>query len=170
MPISCRNQSRRGPPGKTVIAGYPWFTDWGRDTFIALRGLCIATGRLAEARDILIAWSSTISQGMVPNRFPDHGEQPEFNSVDASLWYVNAVHEYLSASGAREGRRVPLLEDRRILNEAVTQILEGYSKGTRFGIHVDADGLVAAGESGVQLTWMDAKVGTGWSLRAWVNR
>lgn len=147
-----------GPPGKTVIAGYPWFTDWGRDTFIALRGLCIATGRLAEARDILIAWSSTISEGMVPNRFPDRGAQPEFNSVDASLWYVNAVQEFLCA--LRRGNGVEaVLEDQRILQEAVTKILEGYSKGTRFGIHVDSDGLVAAGESGVQLTWMDAKVG-----------
>jgi len=147
-----------GRPGKTVIAGYPWFTDWGRDTFIALRGLCIATGRLAEARDILIAWSSTVSQGMVPNRFPDHGEQPEFNSVDASLWYVNAVQEYLHAlEGGNGSNAVP--EDRHILQEAVTKILEGYSKGTRFGIHLDSDGLVAAGEVGVQLTWMDAKAG-----------
>jgi predicted glycogen debranching enzyme len=147
-----------GPAGKTIIAGYPWFTDWGRDTFIALRGLCIATGRMAEARDILIAWSSTVSQGMVPNRFPDRGEQPEFNSVDASLWYVNAVQEYLNALG--RGKDTPAaLDDERILQDAVTRILEGYSKGTRFGIHLDSDGLVAAGESGVQLTWMDAKVG-----------
>jgi len=153
-----QKSSATGPPRKTVIAGYPWFTDWGRDTFIALRGLCIATGRLAEARDILIAWSSTVSQGMVPNRFPDHGEQPEFNSVDASLWYVNAVQEYLSALG-REKFANAALEDQHILQEAVTKILEGYSKGTRYGIHVDSDGLVAAGESGVQLTWMDAKVG-----------
>ena len=93
-----------GPAGKTVIAGYPWFTDWGRDTFIALRGLCIATGRLADARDILIAWSSTVSEGMVPNRFPDQGGEPEFNSVDASLWYVNAVQEYLRAP--KGGQRV----------------------------------------------------------------
>ena len=147
-----------GPPGKTVIAGYPWFTDWGRDTFIALRGLCLATGRLAEARDILIAWSSTVSRGMVPNRFPDHGEQPEFNSVDASLWYVNAVQEYLRAPG-REKDESTALEDQHILQEAVTKILEGYSKGTRFGIRVDSDGLLAAGEPGVQLTWMDAKAG-----------
>jgi len=150
--------SAMGPPGKTIIAGYPWFTDWGRDTFIALRGLCIATGRLAEARDILIAWSSTVSEGMLPNRFPDRGEQPEFNSVDASLWYVNAVQEYLNALGSGK-RGNAALEDQHILQDAVTKILEGYSKGTRFGIHVDSDGLVAAGEPGVQLTWMDAKVG-----------
>ena len=147
-----------GAPGKTIIAGYPWFTDWGRDTFIALRGLCIATGRLDEARDILTAWASTVSEGMLPNRFPDHGEQPEFNSVDASLWFVNAVREYLEALS--HGKRgVLAAHDELVLREAVTKILEGYSRGTRFGIRVGADGLVAAGEAGVQLTWMDAKVG-----------
>src|SRR6266545_4502153 len=83
---------------KTIIAGYPWFTDWGRDTFIALRGLCLATGRLDVARDILIAWSATVSEGMLPNRFPDQGGQPEFNAVDASLWFVIAVPEFLEAS------------------------------------------------------------------------
>ena len=85
--------------GKTIIAGYPWFTDWGRDTLIALRGLCLATGRLDVARDILLAWSSTVSQGMLPNRFPDQGGQPEFNAVDASLWFIIAVHEFLEAAG-----------------------------------------------------------------------
>src|SRR5438552_3512707 len=84
--------------GKTLIAGYPWFGDWGRDTFIALRGLCIATGHLEEARDILLQWAGTVSQGMLPNRFPDQGEQPEFNSVDASLWYIIAVNDYLLAA------------------------------------------------------------------------
>lgn len=146
-----RKSATSGPPGKTIIAGYPWFTDWGRDTFIALRGLCIATGKLTVAREILMAWSSTVSEGMVPNRFPDYGAQPEFNSVDASLWYINAVQEYLRAAA-----RAKVIEDQHVLQEAVTKILEGYSKGTRFGIHVDSDGLVA---SGVQLTWMDAKVG-----------
>jgi hypothetical protein len=89
--------ARRGA-GKTIVAGYPWFTDWGRDTFIALRGLCLATGRFDEARDILTAWAGTISEGMLPNRFPDQGDAPEFNSVDASLWYIVAVHEYLTAT------------------------------------------------------------------------
>jgi predicted glycogen debranching enzyme len=147
-----------GPPRKTIIAGYPWFTDWGRDTFISLRGLCIATGRLADARDILLAWSSTVSEGMVPNRFPDHGARAEFNSVDASLWYVNAVQDYLRTP-RHERATSAAREDQHILQEAVTKILEGYSKGTRFNIHVDSDGLLAAGEPGVQLTWMDAKVG-----------
>ena len=84
--------------GKTLIAGYPWFGDWGRDTFIAIRGLCIATGHLEDARDILLAWAGVVSQGMLPNRFPDSGEQPEFNSVDASLWYIIAVNDYLLAA------------------------------------------------------------------------
>src|SRR5262249_28772676 len=85
---------RRGT-GQTLLAGYPWFTDWGRDTFIAMRGLCLATGRLAEARNILLEWAGAVSEGMLPNRFSDQGETPEFNSVDASLWYVVAVHELL---------------------------------------------------------------------------
>src|SRR5262249_10138347 len=86
--------------GKAIIGGYPWFTDWGRDTFIAVRGLCLATGQLSDAREILLAWANCVSEGMLPNRFPDHGEQPEFNSVDASLWYIIAVYEYLQASRA----------------------------------------------------------------------
>jgi predicted glycogen debranching enzyme len=154
---------RRGG-GKTIVAGYPWFTDWGRDTFIALRGLCLATGRLDEARDILLEWAGAVSEGMLPNRFPDHGEQPEFNSVDASLWYIIAVHEYLErcsvgcpqptnsiAAGKSAG-------DSRLYN-AVQAILTGYANGTRYNIHADTDGLLVAGQSGVQLTWMDAKVG-----------
>jgi predicted glycogen debranching enzyme len=152
-----QRSSKAGTPGKTIIAGYPWFTDWGRDTFIALRGLCIAAGRLDDARDILIAWAATVSEGMLPNRFPDHGEQPEFNSVDASLWFVNAVREYLEARSANLGALAT--NDELSLREAVTKILTGYSQGTRFGIRMDADGLLAAGEPGVQLTWMDAKVG-----------
>ncbi|WP_447975074.1 amylo-alpha-1,6-glucosidase [Nitrospira sp. Kam-Ns4a] len=147
---------RRGA-GKTVVAGYPWFTDWGRDTFIALRGLCLATGRLDDARDILVEWAGSVSDGMLPNRFPDHGEAPEFNSVDAALWYVVAVHDYLEASAAA-GRPVPLAE-RKALHGAIEAIISGYAKGTRYEIRLDADGLLAAGTPGVQLTWMDAKVG-----------
>ena len=147
---------RRGP-GRTIVAGYPWFTDWGRDTFIALRGLCISTGRLAQARSILLQWAGLVSDGMLPNRFVDQGDAPEFNSVDASLWYVIAVHEYLRAVEA-SGRTVTPT-DRTTLVEAATAIVAGYSRGTRFGIRLDSDGLLAAGQSGVQLTWMDAKVG-----------
>jgi predicted glycogen debranching enzyme len=147
---------RRGT-GKTLIAGYPWFGDWGRDTFIALRGLCLATGRFEDARDILVEWAGTVSEGMLPNRFPDQGETPEFNSVDASLWYVIASHEFLqSASNFFTPDQIAKIES------AIEAILEGYSRGTRFGIRLDEGGLLACGVPGVQLTWMDAKVG------AWV--
>jgi predicted glycogen debranching enzyme len=147
---------RRGT-GQTIIAGYPWFTDWGRDTFISLRGLCLATGRLDEARNILLAWAGTVSEGMLPNRFPDAGDVPEFNSVDASLWFIVAVHDLLEAF-AHAGRTLNGNE-RQILDQAVLAIVAGYSSGTRFGIRLDSDGLLAAGQPGVQLTWMDAKVG-----------
>jgi predicted glycogen debranching enzyme len=147
---------RRGE-GLTVIAGYPWFGDWGRDTFIALRGLCLVTGRLDDARRILVEWAGAVSQGMLPNRFPDAGDAPEYNSVDASLWYVVVVGEWLDAMAAA-GRRVAV-SDRAALAAAVRAILEGYERGTRYGIRADADGLLASGEPGVQLTWMDAKVG-----------
>jgi predicted glycogen debranching enzyme len=144
--------------GKTIIAGYPWFTDWGRDTFIALRGLCLAGGRVDDARAILVAWADSVSQGMLPNRFPDHGEDPEFNSVDASLWYVIAVHELLGAGGADGNASLPKAEA-DALRTAVEAILAGYTGGTRYGIACDDDGLLRAGEQGVQLTWMDAKLG-----------
>jgi predicted glycogen debranching enzyme len=146
---------RRGS-GKTIIAGYPWFGDWGRDTFISLRGLCLATHRLETARDILVEWAGNVSQGMLPNRFPDRGVEPEFNSVDASLWYIIAVFEYLRAADGK-----PNLDDGHVtarLQQAIEAILSGYHAGTRFGIKADEDGLLAAGQPGVQLTWMDAKV------------
>src|SRR5438874_10252462 len=146
---------RRGN-GKTLIAGYPWFGDWGRDTFIALRGLCIATERLEDARDILVEWAATVSEGMLPNRFPDSGEQPEFNSVDASLWYIIAVGDYLSAAENRPGFTDDCHTEQ--LRAAVEAILAGYSAGARFGIRAEDDGLLAAGEYGQQLTWMDARV------------
>ncbi len=146
---------RRGQ-GRTIVAGYPWFADWGRDTFISLRGLCLATGRLDEAGQILLEWAGAVSQGMLPNRFPDRGQQPEFNSVDASLWYVVAAHEWREAMGA--ARRNVLPEDGKRLDAAVYAILTGYTAGTRFRIRADVDGLLSEGEPGVQLTWMDAKV------------
>ena len=147
---------RRGQ-GRTIVAGYPWFTDWGRDTFISLRGLCLATGRLAEAGEILGEWSGLVSGGMLPNFFPDAGSEPEFNSVDASLWYVVAVHDYFEAMKAA-GRPIARPAARK-LQDAIAAILDGYAAGARYGIHADADGLLAAGQPGVQLTWMDAKVG-----------
>ena len=147
---------RRGE-GKTVVAGYPWFTDWGRDTFISLRGLCLAGGRLEDARSILLGWADAVSEGMLPNRFVDQGDAPEYNSVDASLWYVTVVGELFDAF-ASAGRRL-LVNDQARLEGACTAILEGYARGTRYGIHADVDGLLAAGVPGVQLTWMDAKLG-----------
>ncbi|CAE6766829.1 amylo-alpha-1,6-glucosidase [Paraburkholderia haematera] len=139
--------------GRTILAGFPWFTDWGRDTFIAMRGLLIATGRLDEAEAILLEWSGTLSEGMLPNRFPDYGDTPEYNSVDASLWFVIAVHDYLATNHAKADTRTRL-------QQAVDTILTGYTNGTRFNIKASADdGLLSAGVPGVQLTWMDAKVG-----------
>jgi predicted glycogen debranching enzyme len=146
---------RRGR-GKTIVAGYPWFTDWGRDTFISLRGLCLATGRLDDAKAILLEWSGAVSEGMLPNRFTDHGEAPEYNSVDASLWFVIAACELLALSGAGRVKLTP--EESATLTGAADSVLEGYAGGTRHGIRKDADGLLCAGEPGVQLTWMDAKV------------
>jgi predicted glycogen debranching enzyme len=140
--------------GHTIVAGYPWFTDWGRDTFIAIRGLCLATGRLDDAKNILIEWAGAVSDGMLPNRFPDSGDAPEFNSVDASLWYIVAVHEFLELASERL-----TAAERERLELAIDAIVSGYARGTRFGIRMDEDGLLAAGIPGAQLTWMDARVG-----------
>ncbi len=137
--------------GRTVIAGFPWFTDWGRDTFIALRGLLIGTGQLDRAAEVLVAWAGTISGGMVPNRFPDQGSEPEFNSVDAALWFCVAVHDLLQAGWDGVGAGA--------LREGVEAVIAGTVAGTWYGIGVDDDGLVRAGAPGQQLTWMDAKAG-----------
>jgi predicted glycogen debranching enzyme len=150
-------QREKNKTGKTIIAGYPWFTDWGRDTFMAMRGLCLAIGRLDIACDILLAWAGTVSEGMVPNRFPDKGGEPEFNSVDASLWYIIAIYEFLQAADTIARPVSP--EDRAVLYLAIESILSGYANGTRFDIRLDKDGLLAAGQPGTQLTWMDAKIG-----------
>jgi predicted glycogen debranching enzyme len=144
--------------GRTIVAGYPWFTDWGRDTFIAVRGLCLATGRWTEARDILLEWAGAVDHGMLPNRFPDRGEEPEFNAVDASLWFVVAVGELLRLAQSHDAVAVEATQ-RDALHAAVSAIVSGYADGTRFGIHMDDDGLLAAGVQGQQLTWMDARVG-----------
>ncbi len=140
------------PDGLSVIAGYHWFGDWGRDTMISLPGLTLVTGRPEAARRILTTFARFVDGGMLPNMFPDAGERPEYNTVDAALWYVEAVRAYHAATG----------DDATIreLFPALEQIIRGYAAGTRYGIRVDAaDGLVTAGEPGVQLTWMDAKVG-----------
>jgi predicted glycogen debranching enzyme len=141
--------------GRTIVAGYPWFSDWGRDTFIALRGLCLATRRYEDAADILSAWARTVSEGMLPNYFPEGAAEPEFNSVDASLWYIVAVAELLALAP----HTVVPAAMRSELAGAVEQILAGYTNGTRHGIRADQDGLLRAGNAGTQLTWMDARVG-----------
>ena len=137
--------------GRTIIAGYPWFTDWGRDTMIALPGLALVTGRRDVARDVLLTFAGHVNEGMIPNRFPDQGETPDYNAADATLWFVWAVGQYVRTT-----------HDLKILNELyepLTEIVHRYRTGTRYNIHVDDDGLLIAGEEGVQLTWMDAKVG-----------
>ena len=138
--------------GHTVIAGYPWFSDWGRDTMIALNGLTLATGRTDIAKQILLEFSEHISEGMLPNRFPDAGDQAEYNTVDATLWYFEAVRAYLEQTGDRKFVR-------KHLYEKLADIVAWHLHGTRYGIHVDTDGMLCAGEEGVQLTWMDAKIG-----------
>ena len=138
--------------GKTVIAGYPWFSDWGRDTMIALNGLTLATGREEIAESIILEFSNYISEGMLPNRFPDAGEEPEYNTVDATLWYFEAIRAYVVKTGDIEFVRDHLYEK-------LAAIIDWHVLGTRYGIRVDTDGLLRAGEAGVQLTWMDAKIG-----------
>ncbi|HEX8637766.1 MAG TPA: amylo-alpha-1,6-glucosidase, partial [Pyrinomonadaceae bacterium] len=142
---------RRGA-GKTVIAGYPWFSDWGRDTMIALNGLTLATNRAEIAEQILLEFAAHISEGMLPNRFPDAGETPEYNTVDATLWYFEAIRAYVEKT--RNDDFV-----RENLYEKLVEIVNCHLRGTRYNIHVDTDGLLFAGESGTQLTWMDAKYG-----------
>ena len=153
----------RGGRGATVVAGYPWFTDWGRDTFISLRGLCLAAGRFEDARDILLPWANAVSEGMLPNRFPDGGEAPEYNSVDAALWFVVAAHDYLAL--APQPTDADRLErwgrDQVQLLRTCESILAGYAAGTRHGIRLDPDdGLLFSGVGApdVALTWMDARV------------
>ncbi len=144
---------KRGEDLKTIIAGYHWFTDWGRDTMISLPGLCLGTGRFDDAKKIIAAFANSVSQGMLPNRFQDNGEAPEYNNADGTLWYFNAVYKYLQASGDKNF----------VLNE-ILPVLKGivnwHYQGTRYNIHVTDDGLLYAGETGQQLTWMDARIGT----------
>ncbi|MDQ6699427.1 MAG: amylo-alpha-1,6-glucosidase [Acidobacteriota bacterium] len=137
--------------GRTVIAGYPWFEDWGRDTMISLPGLTLATGRPEIAKGILLEWSRFVNQGMLPNRFPDTGTQPEYNTVDATLWFFEAVRAVVEDTGD-----YAFVTDS--LYDILAEIIEWHRRGTRYGIHVDRDGLLSSGAAGVQLTWMDAKV------------
>jgi predicted glycogen debranching enzyme len=137
--------------GRSIIAGYPWFSDWGRDTMIALPGLTLTTGRPEIAASILRTYAQFVDQGMIPNRFPDAGEQPEYNTVDATLWYFEAIRATHAATGDDD-----LLRE---LFPVLQEIIHWHQHGTRYNIQMDeADGLIFAGEDGVQLTWMDAKV------------
>jgi len=136
----------------TVIAGYHWFSDWGRDTMIALPGLALATNRLEVARSILLAFAAHVDQGMLPNRFPDAGEMPEYNTVDATLWFFEAARRLVEKASDHEFVR-------QNLYPVLADIISWHERGTRYGIRVDSDGLLRAGEPGVQLTWMDAKIG-----------
>jgi predicted glycogen debranching enzyme len=136
---------------KTVIAGYHWFGDWGRDTMIALPGLTLVTGRDEAAKSILLAFAQYIDRGMLPNRFPDAGEEPEYNTVDATLWYFEAVRALLLYTGDYNFVQTNLYP-------VLTEIIDWHERGARYGIRVDEDGLLHSGEPGVQLTWMDARV------------
>jgi predicted glycogen debranching enzyme len=141
---------RNSTNGSTIIAGYHWFSDWGRDSMISLPGLCLATGRYDEARSILSTFGRYLSEGMLPNYFPDGGQEPEYNTSDATLWWAWALHRYFKATGdsAFVKLQLPLLEE----------VVAWHVKGTRHGLKLDDDGLITGGDSSVQLTWMDAKV------------
>ncbi len=143
---------QRGQDLRTVIAGYHWFTDWGRDTMIALPGLTLVTGRFEDAKKILRAFAGHTSQGMLPNRFSDAGQAPEYNTVDATLWFFVAVYKYLQYTHDDTFVRDELMP-------VLLDIIQWHERGTRYHIQMDADGLLSAGEPGVQLTWMDAKIG-----------
>ncbi|HEY6408125.1 MAG TPA: amylo-alpha-1,6-glucosidase, partial [Ktedonobacteraceae bacterium] len=150
-----QEDNEKGPPSsdsKTIIAGYPWFADWGRDSMISLPGLLLSTGRYNEARGLLKAFASYTYKGLIPNRFPDSGEEPEYNTIDATLWMFHALDRYFSMTG-----------DWSLLNElflTLSSIIDRHVEGTNYAIGVDpADGLLRGGTPGVQLTWMDAKVG-----------
>jgi predicted glycogen debranching enzyme len=140
-----------GSDGTSVIAGYPWFADWGRDTMISLPGLLLTTGRFRQARQVLTVFAKYVSEGMIPNRFDDYNNEPHYNTVDASLWFIHAVFEYLKTSGDKKTFDAAL-------RPACKAIIEGYRKGTRFNIVMDPnDGLITQGDPTTQLTWMDAK-------------
>jgi len=134
----------------TILAGYPWFADWGRDAFISLPGILLATGRFEQAKSVLTTFATAADKGMIPNRFDDYSDTTHFNSVDASLWFINAAFQYLIATSDSETFTQALIP-------IIRQIVESYHNGTRFGIHADTDGLITAGDKDTQLTWMDAK-------------
>jgi predicted glycogen debranching enzyme len=137
---------------KTIIAGYHWFSDWGRDTMIALPGLMYAASSADVGKSILLEFAKYTSQGMLPNRFPDAGEAPEYNTIDATLWFFEAIRSLVARTGDYDFVRENLYD-------TLVDIIDWHLGGTRYNIKVDDDGLVRGGVEGVQLTWMDAKVG-----------
>jgi len=148
-----RSTPHRGEnPSTTILAGYPWFADWGRDAFVALPGLLLSTGRFDRAREVFRTFADRLSQGMIPNRFDDYSGAPHYNSIDASLWFVIAAERYLVATDDQRFWR-------DVLMPTIDAILAAYHDGTRFDIHADADGLLTGGSRQTQLTWMDAKLG-----------
>ncbi len=147
------------PPFKTVIAGYPWFGDWGRDTMIALPGLLLCTDQPETAKEILLQFRRYIHGGMLPNRFPDQGETPEYNTVDATLWFFEAIWQYLNYRSDAAWREEALQLIETSFYPALKSIANLHLSGTRYGIHADSDGFLWAGDETTQLTWMDAKVG-----------
>ncbi len=140
---------------KTVMAGYPWFTDWGRDTMIALQGLTLVTKRFEDAKGILLTFAKYIKNGLVPNMFPDEGIDPIYNTVDASMWYFYSVDKYLEYTGKKEDYDFIQKE----IYPKLKEIIEAYKKGTDFSIYMDKDGLIHAGGGFDQVTWMDVRVG-----------
>lgn len=139
------------PSRTSLLAGLPWFTDWGRDTMIALPGLCLRMGRVEMAKQILRDYASQMRRGLIPNRFVEEHEAPEYNTVDASLWFGYAVYRTLSLQWDERFARELL--------DALKEMIEWHRRGTDYGIRMDDDGLITQGEAGVQLTWMDAKIG-----------
>lgn len=140
---------------KTIMAGYPWFTDWGRDTMIAFTGICLETGRFDDAKDILLSFSKCIKNGLVPNMFPDNGKDPLYNTADASLWYFYAVYNYLKYVNTDEAWK--FVED--YIYPSLQEIMGAYRKGTKYSIGMDDDALMCAGSGRDQVTWMDVRIG-----------
>lgn len=143
---------RQSTNAKTIIAGYPWFTDWGRDTMIAFSGITLATKRFEDAKEILYTFSRYVKDGLLPNVFPDAGNEPPYNSVDAPLWYFEAVKKYINYTGDYDFIKESIYD-------GLKEIVDYFSKGTKFDIRMDQDYLITAGNETTQLTWMDAKVG-----------
>jgi len=143
---------RKSTKSKTIIAGYPWFSDWGRDVMIAFPGLTLATGRYDDAKQILYTYSKYVKDGLIPNMFPDAGNEPLYNSVDAALWFFEAVNKYLEYTDDMDFIKTDIYK-------SLVSIIEHFKNGTIFSIYMDEDGLISSGDKDTQLTWMDAKVG-----------